>query len=607
MLGRVHSLAQRLPLRTAALQRCALQKARLTSTRAARYSLRSKLLAGAVLSSSAATVALLTADKWESQLPEDARAFVRIMNLNLTVTTIVLDYAYALATRSRNTEYDAQLAELQQAQTDLEEVFSKAPTSKSDAEKKEWEARVQLARQRVDTASATIANMEAENQGGWLHDVHQRSAVRLRDMCAKNRGVYIKVGQHLAQMDYMIPVEYCEELRSLLDSTPVSSFESVRRTIQEDFGAPLEELFSQFDEVPIASASLAQVHVAYDKQGRKCAVKVQHEGLLEGSKADRNAITIIVERVEKLFSQFQYSWLTQQMNETLPLEMDFLNEARNVARIAEILKRYCGDDVIAPDVYRASPRVLVMSWEDGVYARNVEQIKESHIATAEVSRLINKAFCDQIFREGFVHCDPHEANLLVREHPRKGKGHPQIVLLDHGLYRELDDEFRTDYCRLWQSILLSDEAKIEYYCRKMGVDEMYHLLAAMLTMRPWDDIASNDFEKLQARGTSSDNAMIRAYAFKYFKHIADVLTMVRPELLLLFKTNDCLRHIDRSLGTPFNSSILIAKTCNDVLLTEDLKKASSWGDIWGAYYSYYSVFTRINMFGLMAWIQQWWK
>lgn len=78
--------------------------------------------------------------------------------------------------------------------------------------------------------------------------------------------------------------------------------------------------------------------------------------------------------------------------------------------------------------------------------------------------------------------------------------------------------------------MLSDEANIKHYCRKMGVEEMYHLLAAMLTMRPWDDIASNDFEKMQAKGTSSDNAMLRAYAYKYFKHIAQVLTMVKPEV-----------------------------------------------------------------------------
>lgn len=72
----------------------------------------------------------------------------------------------------------------------------------------------------------------------------------------------------------------------------VSSYDSVRRTIQEEFGVPLEEMFTQFDEVPIASASLAQVHLAYDKQGRKCAVKVQHEGLREGSKVNENAANV---------------------------------------------------------------------------------------------------------------------------------------------------------------------------------------------------------------------------------------------------------------------------------------------------------------------------
>lgn len=81
----------------------------------------------------------------------------------------------------------------------------------------EWEAGVQEARRRVDVASEVLANMEAEDKGGWLHDVHQRSAVRLRDMCAKNRGVYIKVGQHLAQMDYMIPV--CVHAAAVLDSS----------------------------------------------------------------------------------------------------------------------------------------------------------------------------------------------------------------------------------------------------------------------------------------------------------------------------------------------------------------------------------------------------
>src|SRR3546814_19366615 len=96
------------------------------------------------------------------------------------------------------------LAVLDRAQTELEEVFSKAPAPVTAAEKREWEARVLETRQRVDTAAEVLASMEADHKGGWLHAVHSRSAVRVRDMCAKNRGVYINLGQHLAHMDYMI-------------------------------------------------------------------------------------------------------------------------------------------------------------------------------------------------------------------------------------------------------------------------------------------------------------------------------------------------------------------------------------------------------------------
>jgi hypothetical protein len=118
MLCRARSLAQRLPLRAALRSRGAplfprqnpRQNPRRLSTSAGFHALRSKLLLGSVLSGGAATGAVLTADRWESMLPEEARALVRIMHLNMTVTAIVMDYAFAFATRSRDTEYDAQLA-----------------------------------------------------------------------------------------------------------------------------------------------------------------------------------------------------------------------------------------------------------------------------------------------------------------------------------------------------------------------------------------------------------------------------------------------------------------------------------------------------------------
>jgi len=80
-----------------------------------------------------------------------------------------------------------------------------------------------------------------------------------------------------------------------------------------------------------------------------------------------------------------------------------------------------------------------------------------------------------------------QANLLVREHPHR-RGKPQVVLLDHGLYRELGPAFRAGYCRLWRGLLLGDERTIREECEKMNSGPAYTLLAAMLTMRPWDDI-----------------------------------------------------------------------------------------------------------------------
>lgn len=90
--------------------------------------------------------------------------------------------------------------------------------------------------------------------------------------------------------------------------------------------------------------------------------------------------------------------------------------------------------------------------------------------------------------------DPHEANMLVRPHPHH-KNRPQVVLLDHGLYRQLGDSFRRDYCRLWHALITGDEQQIKSYCQRLNAGNMYTLLAAVLTMKPWDEIVSSDIDK----------------------------------------------------------------------------------------------------------------
>ena len=347
-------------------------------------------------------------------------------------------------------------------------------------------------------------------------------------------------------------------------------------TFITDLGKAPEELFEFVERAPIASASLAQVHVAYGHDGKKYALKVQHEGLLEGSNADRAAITFVIDQISYLFKGFSYKWLTREMNKNLPLELDFEHEAANLSRCRALFE---GDDRVAfPDVREdmTSKRVLCMSFEEGVYVNDFRGMKELGVDLADVARTVSSVFCEQIFRYGFVHCDPHQHNLLVRKHPFLGsKGRAQIVLLDHGLYRNLSEEFRMNYCRLWRGILLGDESEIKKYCTKLNAGHLYSLLAAVLTMKPWNDIVSKDMGRLQSTGSNGEMEMLQAYAKRYLFDIVRLLGVVPSELLLLLKTNDCLRHIDVALGVPVNTATIVASTTARVVLSEDIQDCKS--------------------------------
>lgn len=186
--------------------------------------------------------------------------------------------------------------------------------------------------------------------------------------------------------------------------------------------------------------------------------------------------------------------------------------------------------------------------------------------------------------------DPHEANLLVREHPSI-PGKPQLVLLDHGLYRRLTDSFRRDYCRLWQAIILSDEKGIEKYCKSMNAGAAYPLLVAMLTLKPWDDIvSSDDLERFHNRHNAAEDAILRSYVKQYFGEIVNLLGLVPSDLLLLFKTNDCLRHIDKALGTPVNTTAVVADIVSSVILEEDLSEVRKGAFGWSQLVNSASVF-----------------
>ncbi|KAJ1456988.1 ABC1 family-domain-containing protein, partial [Pelagophyceae sp. CCMP2097] len=466
---------------------------------------------------------------------------------------------------------NAAAVELRSAQDAQERAGLEVELAKTYDERMEGVRSAALARGRVLTCAAALARAEAE-AGSLKEALHRRNAKRLLAMVRANGGVYIKLAQHCAQLDYLLPAEYTETFASCFDDAPRSSFRQVKHVIEEELGMPIEEAFDTFEGIPMASASLAQVHVA-TLNGRKLAVKVQHKGLRETSVGDLDACALMVRIVSAAFPDFKLGWLVDEIAPHLPIELDFVNESLNCVRAAAYFKDW--DDVHVPSVVhdKTTARLLTMSFEDGVNATRKDEIEKMGLRAADASALISKAFCAQTFDSGFVHCDPHAANVLIRPHPKK-RGKPQMVLLDHGLYKELDPTFRLEYARLWRALAMADTRGIADASEALGVGDLYPLFAAMLTQRPWDDIANPDLDSLRGSAGSGgddggDGVMIRGYAQRYACEITHVLDTVPRQLLLLLKMADCLRHLEKSLGASVNTHVITAHACADALLKDD--------------------------------------
>eukprot|EP00884_Botryococcus_braunii_P012895 jgi/Botrbrau1/21606/Bobra.43_1s0012.2 len=354
----------------------------------------------------------------------------------------------------------------------------------------------------------------------------------------------------------------------MLDRCPVSPWPEVARTLSRELGGPPYTIFADIETQPLASASLAQVHRAKGHDGRDLAVKVQHAGLRDTCDADVATVELLVAAVHWLFPSFDYGWLVDEVKENLPKELDFLQEAENNRKSAENLKSRDSsvwNRAVVPsiDSNLTTPRVLTMEFIEGVPITDAIGLAQMGAAPSEMAHIVSQTFNEMIFRYGFVHCDPHAGNLLVRMR----EGRPQLVLLDHGLYRQLDDRFRLDYAGLWQAIILGNVDGIQRYSEAMNAGNAPQLFACMLTMRPWEDIVQQqDIDRLRVPEQANDK--IRDFAQQNVAGISDLLGRIPRPLLLLLKTNDCLRTVDRALGQPINTFTIVARECSRALAKE---------------------------------------
>lgn len=400
--------------------------------------------------------------------------------------------------------------------------------------------------------------------------VHKRAAERLLWLFQRNGGIYIKLGQHLGALDFILPTEYCQTLSVLFNKAPTSSQAEVERVIGEELGGRLEDHFVEFEWPPLGAASLAQVHKARLREsGEPVAVKIQHKRLQGYADVDIVTASVLVKAVKMVFPQFEFGWLADELKENLPRELNFELEGHNAERTARNFRS--SDLFTVPKVHWkfTKKRVLTMEYCDGYRVTDTESISKYNISLRAVSDRLTKAYSEMIFVHGFVHCDPHPGNIMVR--PSSGKGF-ELVLLDHGLYKELPDDFRISYARLWRALINGNESEIKSSSMALGGGSAHRLFSSLLTHRSWDRVRMRSLDQPR---TLAEIEAIRGKFPEYFERIAHLLASVPRPLLLLLKTNDLLRSIERTLLADNSSSrsfLIMARYCAYALYEDELQR-----------------------------------
>ena len=284
--------------------------------------------------------------------------------------------------------------------------------------------------------------------------------VNLRMALEELGTTFIKIGQILSTRIDLLSEDYCRELKKLQDETTPVDFEEIRIVIEQELKTKIEDLFLEIDPVPLASASIAQVHRAVLKSGEKVAVKVQKPNVENKVNADLEILTYLAgfsDRL-KIFSEgISFSELVAEFKKNLMREIDFLYESINAIKFRENFKEQEG--IYIPKVFPtySTRKVLVMELIEGT---RLTRINDCHIEGLDCQLLAERgalAVLKMIFEDGFFHADPHPGNIMVKEPDG------ELVFLDFGMVGAIDSETRESIVKILLAALQKDASRMVSY------------------------------------------------------------------------------------------------------------------------------------------------
>ena len=385
----------------------------------------------------------------------------------------------------------------------------------------------------------------------WIK-IHKRNAKRMYKGFIRLRGVYIKLGQILSVMGTFLPRYFVEVLEGLQDEVPPQSYRKISRSFKKSFGKLPTEMFTSFAEVPIAAASLGQVHEARNAAGDRIAVKILYPNVATIIKVDLRVLGWAL-RVYRTFVKIQQiERVHAQLADMLARETNLAHEARCIERMR---KNFVGDpDVLFPKIYPelTTVNVLTMSFMDGVKISKKTALAEIGLEPNAVATKLTQVFYKQLFLDKFFHADPHPGNFFVQRGP---EGQVRIVVLDLGAASEVRDNL---------------------------ADGMLDILSGMMTRN--DNLVVRGIEEMGFVAEGGDRALLERTTRRYFEkllnfnitnfgkinpddvanHFADV-ELKREELRELMKSiayPEGWFYVERAVVIMFGLSSQLAPTLN---------------------------------------------
>ncbi|MBN1875408.1 MAG: AarF/ABC1/UbiB kinase family protein [Anaerolineae bacterium] len=372
--------------------------------------------------------------------------------------------------------------------------------------------------------------------------IYGRNAQRLKRLLLSLQGIFIKAGQLISILSNFLPDYFRKELEELQDRIPPRPLSEITERIRKELGEDPDLLFAEFDPNPIASASLAQVHLAWLHDGRQVAVKVQYLDIEVTARKDLQTIKGLLSFYGFFLRIRGLENLHGQFSEMIREELDFRLEAQHIETIAA---NFAGNPhVLFPQVIHelSSERVLTTEYMQGVNISDLAKLAKLNIDRQALAERVVTAYCQMIFSDGIYHADPHPGNILVQPDG-------SIVFLDFGAVAKLSNEVREGILQFFRGILKRDNNQISAALQQMGlialhedthhieqfVDYIYSRFLKQMTVESWNlsDIHVDMQDKLDMMADFSRMDFSIRELMVTFQIPKDLVLLERTLLLLM--------------------------------------------------------------------------